>query len=142
MKLPLVSIALIAVTLHRPMELVKRIADASRWDPVLAVAVVEVESQFYPRAERKYKDGSSDYGLWQLNSNWHPQYRGDLAKHTRYGSGYLLGLLIAYRKGGTGATAAALSHYNHGDQYNGIWYAVRVLAVMDKIKPALMIGGR
>jgi len=134
--------ALIAVTLHRPMDMVQRVWESARYYPELAVAVVEVESQFYPRAERKYKDGSSDWGLWQLNSRWHTQYRGDLTKHTWYGSGYLLTLLITYRKGGSGATAAALSHWNHGDQYNGIWYAVRVLAVMDKIKLVLMIGGR
>jgi hypothetical protein len=40
-------------------------------DPVRATAVVLGESGGDPQATNRNTDGSTDYGLWQINSRWH-----------------------------------------------------------------------
>jgi hypothetical protein len=50
------------------------------------VVVCEYESQFNPRAFRVERNDHTSYGLWQLCSEYHPQYRDDLLLHLAYGA--------------------------------------------------------
>ena len=102
---------------------------SARYDPALACALVEYESWFKPGAERRYTDGSSDHGLFQLNSRWHPQYRDNLAKHIWYGSGLLLCKLIEYKE-----PLWALSAYHTNDPWKGLQYAQKVLSIYERIR--------
>ena len=124
-----------AILLGREPFLVSAVARSFPGDPALAVAIVEWESQFNPRAQRREKEGVTDWGLWQLNSKYHPQYRDDLAAHIRYGAGFLLCLLLTYRKSGDAAVLFSLSHFNSGRPWSkrGLAYAQRVLALRRRI---------
>lgn len=53
--------------------LIQRIAEKNKTDVKLAMAVAEAESSFNPKAEHKNADGSTDRGLYQINSKWHPE---------------------------------------------------------------------
>ena len=76
---------LLALYLHRPVD---RVAMVYAAGGVEAVAVVEMESHFNPRAERREPQGSS-WGLFQLYDRYHKQHRGDLAEHIRAGVAFL-----------------------------------------------------
>lgn len=108
---------LLAVYLHRPVPLVDAVFHAGGLD---AVAVVEMESNFVPWAERREPRGHSSYGLWQLDDEWHPQYRNDLSAHIAYGTRFL----EKCKQGRTLAQAAAV--YNGGGRpgaYSKAWGA-------------------
>lgn len=54
--------------------------------PTLVVSMVAHESQFVPTAcNSKNKNGTNDWGLFQLNSYYHNQFRGNLDKHIEHG---------------------------------------------------------
>lgn len=108
---------LLAIYLHRPPALVEQVYRAGGLD---AVAVVEMESNFILRAERREPRGHSSYGLWQLDDEWHPQYRNNLAAHVAYGARFL----AECKQGRTLAQAAAV--YNGGSRpgaYSRAWGA-------------------
>ncbi|WP_448588080.1 lytic transglycosylase domain-containing protein [Thermocrinis sp.] len=44
-------------------------------DPYLLVAIASVESGFNPRAINRNKNGSTDYGIMQINSHWLKKYK-------------------------------------------------------------------
>jgi hypothetical protein len=125
----------IALTLHRPVDLVTMVARSFPADPLLAVAVVFRESEFHTRALADY-GWSSDFGLWQLNSYWHPQYRENLRAHVKYGAAYLFSLLWLYRDAGTEAVAFALSHYHSGKPISGhgLEYAAEVIQIYERLR--------
>jgi len=58
-------------------------------NPMLVTALVGHESGFKPDIIHKNKDGSRDYGLFQLNSRYHPQFQGDVDGHVAYGVNFL-----------------------------------------------------
>ena len=115
-----------AVELGRPYDLVHKVWDAALFaaiNPVLVVALVEEESRFKPTAFSWHPDRKgSDYGLFQLNSDYHPQHRKNIDDHVLYGTILLKDLLHKY------PIQKALSHYNTGrDCKIGRRYAARVL---------------
>ena len=69
---------MIAALLHRPPGLVDAVWRSGGLE---AVAVVEMESQFNPRAWRREPRGHTSWGLWQIDDEWHPQHRDDLLLH-------------------------------------------------------------
>jgi hypothetical protein len=73
---------LIALLLHRPPGLVAIVYDVAG---LSGVCVVEYESNFCVTAWRREAEGTS-WGLWQLYSKCHPQYRDDLLLHLAYGA--------------------------------------------------------
>lgn len=122
--------ALLAVALGRTLGQVWPVyseAERRGLDPRLACAVVEWESGFKRTREVKYADGSSDYGLFMLNSVWHDQHRDDVPRHIKSGIAHLLWCLRTE----SGSVRRALARYNTGDPVSAIgqWYAARVLAI-------------
>ena len=73
---------LCAALLHRPLPLVDLVYGVGGLD---AVALVECESQFNPNALRVEPRGHTSYGLFQLDSEWHDQLRGNLQAHVYAG---------------------------------------------------------
>jgi len=125
---------------HDPI-LVQMVAASFPADPALAVAVVEHESAFKPTSwvyerDKQGKIIGTSWGLWRLFSKYHPQFRDNLAKHIQHGAGFLLGLILRYRRSGDAAVMFALSAYNTGDPWRGIRYAVRVLAIYRRLRRA------
>ena len=106
-------------------------------DPLLAIAVVYRESEFHTRALGD-NGWSNDFGLWQLNSYWHPQYRENVKKHIAYGAAYLFSLLWLYRGAGIEAVAFALSTYHSGKPISGhgLEYAAEVLEIYNRLRRA------
>lgn len=126
----------LAILLGRDPVLVTMVWQSFPADRVLAVALVEYESGFNARLLRPAYGGSTDWGLFQLNSYWHPQYRGNLAAHIREGAGFLLCLMLTYRKSGEATVLFSLSHYNAGKPWSkrGLRYAQRVLSLRGRLE--------
>jgi hypothetical protein len=97
---------MIALLLHRPVGLVSTIYDVAG---LSGVCVVEYESNFSVTACRREEKGGNSYGLWQLYSECHRQYRDDLLMHCVYGAEFWRACLA---KGGT--VARGYSLYNSG----------------------------
>jgi hypothetical protein len=64
-----------------PHDVYELVAGAGITDPgaqAVAMMIAYAESRYYPDAVHvnsdKYK--STDYGLWQINTHWHPEYDG------------------------------------------------------------------
>jgi hypothetical protein len=95
---------LLSLLLHRPLPLVEHVFAMGGID---AVAVVECESEFNPRALRREPAGISR-GLFQLYDRYHPQYRIDILLHVVEGVWFL----NECKEGRT--FAAAVSVYNSG----------------------------
>jgi hypothetical protein len=103
---------LIALLLHRPPGLVATVYEMAG---LSGVVVCEYESQFNPRAFRVERNDHTSYGLWQLCSEYHPQYRDDLLLHLAYGADFWRQCL---EKGGT--VARGYSLYNSGSPTRSI----------------------
>ena len=103
---------LIALLLHRPPGLVATVYDMAG---LSGVCVVEAESQFNEKACKREEKGGTSYGLWQLWSVCHPQYRDDLLMHIVYGAEFWAKKL---RQGGT--VARSYSLYNSGSTWKSI----------------------
>jgi soluble lytic murein transglycosylase-like protein len=72
------------------VEKVWKEAVKQNFNPILALAVVGHESNFKAKVKGKpNKDGSVDFGLFQLNSRYHPQFKSDLDAHVSYGVKFL-----------------------------------------------------
>jgi len=65
-------------------------------NPMLVTALVGHESGFKTEIVHKNKDGTGDYGLFQLNSRYHPQFKGSVDEHITYGVSFLKGLMKTY----------------------------------------------
>lgn len=128
---------LIALLLSAPLEYVDGVFSSAQIvnvDPLLACAVVEWESGFQPMRVNRNKDGSDDYGLFQLNSRHHWQYRESIDRHIRQGIAVLFGCLAI----NGGDVERALSQYNTGSPTGetGKRYADRVLEIYERLKEA------
>jgi hypothetical protein len=102
---------MLAQAMHRPADL---IAEVYWMSGVEGVAVVEYESQFNPHAWRLEPDGTS-YGLWQLYSRCHKQYRDNLLLHIGTGATFWKACMA---QGGT--IACSYSLYNSGSPWRSI----------------------
>ena len=117
---------LLAAYLHRPPALVEAVFRAGGID---AVAVVEMESNFVPTAYRQEPRGHTSYGLFQIDSEWHPQYRHDLTKHIAEG-------VRIYRECRGATMAEKVSHFNGGTypgEYSKAW-GRKVMAKRDELR--------
>lgn len=101
----MVAVALLALYLHRPPALVGLVYEAGGTD---AVALVECESKFNPQAFRIEPRGHSSWGLFQIDNEWHLQWRFNLGKHIEEGARILaeapgdeLYIKVAHYNGGT-----------------------------------------
>jgi hypothetical protein len=74
----------IALLLGRPPGLVATVYEMAG---LSGVVVCDYESQFNEKAWRREAEGTS-WGLWQLYSKCHPQYRDDLLLHLAYGADF------------------------------------------------------
>lgn len=121
---------LIALALGRPLPLVSAVVEAALsrgLDPRLTAALVEGESGFDPAA---LGDDGTSWGLFQLCSRWHPQWRGSLTLHIYYGTMFLAELLEEEHD-----TKRALERYNAGrvGTRSGTAYAERILGIYHRI---------
>ncbi len=80
-------------------------------DPALALAVAEHESGFRPDA-KNFTNAERSYGLFQINTKAHPQYKGgfDVKKNIQYG----VGILVDALKKAGGDPYKAFAIYNGG----------------------------
>ena len=60
-------------------QIIRRIATEQGVDPELAVRVAKCESSLNHRAVNKNADGSTDRGLFQINSKYHPEISDEQA---------------------------------------------------------------
>jgi hypothetical protein len=115
---------LLAALLHRPYGLVDNVYAMGGID---AVAVVEYESQFNPKAFRREYEGTS-WGLFQLWSKCHEQYRHDLLLHMVAGVAFLAECKV---KGGS--LARSYSVYNSGSPHKSIAKGLAVTRLRDRL---------
>ena len=118
------QVILLATYLHRPPALVDLVWQAGGLD---AVALVEAESHFNPHALRIEPRGHSSWGLFQLDNEWHLQWRGDIAKHVQDGAAFLDACELA----SGGDFAAAVSIYNSGTRNGNLAWGFYVKAKRD-----------
>lgn len=96
---------------HRNPVLVEKVwkaAEAQGMSPMMAMALVDHESEFNPNAINVNKNRTQDYGLFQLNSYWHNQYRGDVDRHIEHGMKFIADNIRRY------GTIRGLGFYNSG----------------------------
>jgi hypothetical protein len=113
------------LALGRPTGLVENVYAMGGID---AVAVVEYESQFNPKAHRREYEGTS-WGLFQLWSKCHKQYRHDLLLHMVAG----LAFLEECKVKGRGNIAVSYSIYNSGGPRKSIDKGKKVQALRDRL---------
>lgn len=94
-------------------------------DPNLALAIISKESSFRENLVSRNRDGSNDYGYFQLNSKWHKQHRGSLKRHIQTALEFIKWCL----KASSNNTRKALSRYNAGSENHpiGLRYADDVI---------------
>jgi hypothetical protein len=97
-------------------------------DTLLLKSIVMLESQEKPKAIHRNKNGTTDYGLGQINTIWVKSLNLDTLKllddpeYNVYWSAYILrNCLDEY-----GWTWAGLSHYHNGNPIYGLSYMLRV----------------
>ena len=106
-------------------------AKRRRIDPTLVLALVTLESSFRENAINRNRNGTHDYGYFQLNNRWHNQHRGDVRRHIITGIEHLQWCLRTENNNVT----RALSRYNTGrpDLPVGQAYARRILSIQRDI---------
>lgn len=94
-------------------------------DYLLMFALVAEESSFRQYAININKDNSKDFGYFQLNDRWHPQFKNDVEQHIEYGINFFKWCLRVEEDN----IERALSRYNSGrpNSRSGLEYAQRVL---------------
>ena len=97
-------VLLLAMLMKRPPALVDAVFHSGGLE---CVAVVEMESNFSPRALRREPRGHTSYGLFQINDEWHPQYRYSLSAHIAEG-------VKIWRDCPGDTVAIKVSHFNGG----------------------------
>lgn len=104
-------------------------------DPFVALAVVQWESGYKPEVTHKNPDGSVDYGLFQLNSRYHPQFKNDVDNHIAYGVKFLADRIKTY------GLVKGLGVYNAGSapaaEAARQRYAKKVLPLVRDLQSAL-----
>jgi hypothetical protein len=94
--------------------------------PSLALAIVAQESSFRESVvNNRNRNGTNDYGYFQLNSRWHNQHRGNVEEHIKTALDHLKWTIDTEN----GNIRRALSRYNTGrpDLPIGERYAQRIL---------------
>ena len=119
-------VAVLAMYLHQPAPLVDLVYAAGGID---AVAVVQCESHFHPQAMRLEPRGHSSWGLFQLDNEWHLQWRYDLGRHIKDGAA----VLAECETKTHGDFAAAISIYNSGSQIKALAWGRHVARVRDDL---------
>ena len=115
--------ALLACFLHLTgpkAELVEKVWLAGGVD---AVALVWMESNFNPRAWRREPRGHTSFGLFQIDDEYHPQWRGDLMRHIAEGQ-----LFLDECKARTPNLRWAVARYN-----GSLAWGIRVEAERDEL---------
>lgn len=110
---------LLALYLHHSAALIQAVYAQGGLD---VVAVVECESNFNPRAVRHEPRGFTSWGLFQIDDEWHPQYRGNLQAHICYGVAFLRQCEARAH----GNYPAAVSIYNSGSSVKSLAWGKRV----------------
>ena len=113
-------------------EMIKQ-ANGKNLQPSLIMALVASESSFNPKAiNYNSGGGSTDYGYFQLNSNWFNQHRSNVKKHIETGVKHLKWCLDTEKNN----VNKALSRYNtgSGESNTGARYASYVLDNKRKIE--------
>jgi hypothetical protein len=77
---------ILATLLHRSPSLIEKVYQSAGLD---GVSVVWCESRFVKTALREEPRGHTSWGLFQLNNEWHPQYRNNLNLHIAIGASFL-----------------------------------------------------
>jgi hypothetical protein len=80
------EVIMLATLLGRPTFLIDAVWKAGGLD---AVALVECESHFNPRALRHEPRGYTSWGLYQIDNEFHPQWRNDILMHIVEGQSFL-----------------------------------------------------
>jgi len=114
-------------------EHIKIIVDESKkegLDIFLVLALVQEESKFKYNALNYNKNGSNDYGYFQINNEYHPQYRKDIKKHIQYGVKFLKYCIERENYN----LERALSRYNSGSPVKSKKYAEKILKNKDNIE--------
>jgi len=83
-------------------------AEAQGMSPTMALALVSHESRFQTEARNVNTNRTIDYGLFQLNSQYHPWFDWDVDKHIQYGMKFLADNIRRY------GTQGGLGIYNVG----------------------------
>lgn len=102
-------------------------AEKAGVDPLLMIALVQSESRFNPKAT-----SGNDYGLFQLNSIWHPQHKDSISNHIKYGISFYKQLLSRFKD-----RDKALRYYNTGNSEptkTGNRYVTTILNVYNQLK--------
>ena len=119
--------------LHRPFDYVNRVWQAGG---LSAVTVVWCESQFTPTALRREPRNHTSWGLFQIDDEWHPQYRRDLAAHIREGSAFLAQCLEEGQSLGR-----SVGIYNSGSVGGNPRWSAYVVRWRDRLAQVLDRGG-
>lgn len=107
-------------------------------NPMLVTALVGHESGFKPDIIHRNPDGSIDYGLMQLNSRYHPQFKGAVDDHITYGVTFLKGLIKTHGlEKGLGAYNAGAGSSEKATMKRKI-YVSKVLPLMKTLYSDIM----
>lgn len=128
------SALLLGMVLTLPRSLITLVEEVSR-DSGLSVwllaRIVEVESSGNPTAIHRNADGTSDYGLMQINSFWVDRLQLDTLRllsdpeyNLRVGAGILKKLIRRY-----GMTLEAIARYHSTNRKRGMAYIRRILMI-------------
>lgn len=97
----------------------------------LVLALVVQESSFRENVINRNRNGTYDYGYFQLNNRWHEQHKENVTSHIKAGLDHLKWCLTTE----SGNVVRALSRYNTGrpDLSIGERYAQRILSIQSNI---------
>lgn len=100
-------------------------------EPSLVLALVAQESSFRESVVNRNRNGTYDYGYFQLNNRWHEQHKGNVPSHIKTALDHLKWCFQTEN----GDVVRALSRYNTGrpDLPIGERYAQRVLSKQSSI---------
>ena len=93
------------------------------------VAVISCESQWNAKAFRHEPRGHTSWGYWQIDDEWHVQYRGDLLLHLAAGAAIWQGCMDQ----AMGNFTLAVRIYNSGSRTGAIAWSEQVRAKRDSL---------
>lgn len=104
----------------------------------LVLALVAQESSFRESAVNRNRNGTYDYGYFQLNNRWHEQHKGNVPSHIKTALDHLKWCLRTEN----GDVVRALSRYNTGrpDLSVGERYAQRILSIQSDIDSVRIVS--
>jgi len=109
------------------MQIIIDEAKRRRIEPSLVLSIVAQESSFRYNAINRNRNGTNDYGYFQLNNRWHDQHRSNIEKHIETGLDHLKWCIDTEN----GNITRALIRYNTGNPNNsyGQRYASTILRI-------------